>query len=86
MGSRFVMNLLGLSILRVSVMDCGDYWATSSEDFLHTAPQIPFFMYTRLRCYPFWSIYACLYSMGQEGPTTSSWSQDQTSLTYQPQH
>jgi len=74
MGSGFVMTLVGLSILRVSVMDRGDYWATSSEDFLHTAPRIPFFMHTRLRCYPFWSIYACLYSMGpspQEGPTTS---------------
>ena len=60
MGSRFVMTLLGLSILRVSVMDRRDYWATSSEDFLHTAPRIPFFMYTRLRCYPFWSMHACI--------------------------
>jgi len=56
------MTLLGWSILRVSVTDLehGDYWVTSSEDFLHTAPRIPFFIYTRLRCCPFWSMHACI--------------------------
>ena len=100
LGSRFLMTLLGLSILRVSVTDRGHYWATSSEDFLRTAPQIPFFIYTRLRCYPFWSMHACIVwdphhkkdqlllekvQLFAARLATKSWSQDQTSLAYQPQ-
>ena len=50
------MTVLRLSKLRVSVTDRRDYWATSSEHFLHTASRTLFSTYTRLRCYPFWNM------------------------------
>jgi len=60
MGSGFVMTLVGLSILRVSVMDRGDYLAKSSEDFLHTVPRIPFFMHTRSVTHSGVYMHACI--------------------------
>ena len=61
-----------LSTLKVSVTDCKDYWATSSEHFLHTAsrtlhsPSIQDSGVTHTGL--------CLHSKGpppQEGPTAS---------------
>ena len=80
------MTLLGPSILKVSVTDHGDYWATSSEHFLCTAPRTPFSIQDSGVTHSG----VCLHSMGpppQEKVqlfagrlATKPWSQDQASL------